>query len=67
MFRKKAHIKVVGLDRPVRRFNWRLIAQVTGVLLLYLSAGMLMPLAVSVYERDGMQFALAVSEMLMLM
>ena len=28
---------------------------------------MLMPLAVSVYERDGMQFALAVSEMLMLM
>lgn len=51
----------------MRRFNWKLIAQVTGVLLLYLAAGLLPPLVLSIYERDGMQFALAVSGMLILM
>ena len=51
----------------MRRFNWRLIAQVTGVLLLYLAAGLLLPLVLSIYERDGMQFAFAVSGMLILM
>ena len=51
----------------MRRFNWQLIAQVTGVLLLYLAAGLLLPLVLSIYERDGMQFAFAVSGMLILM
>ena len=51
----------------MRRFNWKLIAQVTGVLLLYLAAGLLLPLVLSIYERDGMQFAFAVSGMLILM
>ena len=51
----------------MRRFNWKLIAQVTGVLLLYLAAELLLPLVLSIYERDGMQFAFAVSGMLILM
>lgn len=51
----------------MRRFNWKLIAQVTGVLLLYLAAGLLLPLVLSIYEHDGMQFAFAVSGMLILM
>ena len=51
----------------MRRFNWKLIAQVTGVLLLYLATGLLLPLVLSIYERDGMQFAFAVSGMLILM
>lgn len=51
----------------MRRFNWRLIAHVTGVLLLYVAAGMLLPIAVSIYSQDGMQFALALSGLLILM
>ena len=37
------------------------------MLLLYLAAGLLLPLVLSIYERDGMQFAFAVSGMLILM
>ena len=45
----------------VRRFNWRLMAHVAGVLLLYLAAGLLLPLGLSLYAGDGLQFALAVA------
>lgn len=51
----------------VRRFNWRLMARVTGVLSLYLAAGLLVPFGVSLCVRDGMQFALAAAGLLILM
>ena len=50
----------------LRKFNFRLIAHLTGILLTYLAAAMVLPLAVSIYFRDGMQFALVVSAMLIL-
>lgn len=51
----------------VRRFNWRLMAHVAGVLLLYLAAGLLLPLGLSLYAGDGLQFALAVAGLVILM
>ncbi|MBR3723973.1 MAG: TrkH family potassium uptake protein [Bacteroidales bacterium] len=48
-------------------FNFRLMSRLTGMMLVYLSAGMLLPLAVSIHCGDGMQFALLVSGMLILM
>ena len=51
----------------LRKFNFRLIAHLTGILLTYLAAAMVVPLAVSIYFRDGMQFAIVVSAMLILM
>ena len=51
----------------LRKFNFRLIAHLTGKLLTYLAAAMALPLAVSIYYRDGMQFALVVSALLILM
>lgn len=51
----------------LRKFNFRLIAHLTGKLLTYLAAAMVLPLAVSIYYRDGMQFALVVSALLILM
>ena len=36
-----------------RRFDFRLIARITGMLLIYLSVGMAVPLAASLYSRDG--------------
>lgn len=51
----------------LRKFNFRLIAHLTGILLTYMAAAMALPLAVSIYYRDGMQFALVVSAMLILM
>lgn len=50
----------------LRRFNFRLIAHLTGVMLVYLSAITVLPLAVSLYYRDGAQFALVVSAMAIL-
>mgnify|MGYP003298534460 CR=1 FL=1 len=37
----------------LRQFNFRLMARLTGMMLIYLSACMLLPLAVSLYSRDG--------------
>ena len=51
----------------LRKFNFRLIAHLTGKLLTYLATAMALPLAVSIYYRDGMQFALVVSALLILM
>ena len=42
---------------------WRVV----GVLLLYVAAGLAVPVGVSVYSGDGMQFALAASCLAMLM
>lgn len=47
--------------------NYRLIAKLTGMLLVLLACGMALPLAVSVYCRDGVQFELGVSAMMMLL
>lgn len=51
----------------LRKFNFRLIARLMGVLLIYLSLSMALPLLVSLYSRDGAQFALAVSAIMILM
>lgn len=41
--------------------NYRLVARLTGVLLLLLAAAMALPVAVSLYCRDGAQFGLLLS------
>ncbi len=51
----------------LRKFNFRLIVHLTGILLTYLAASLAVPLAISVYYRDGMQFALVMSALLILM
>ena len=51
----------------LRKFNFRLITHLTGILLTYLAASMVLPLAVSIYFRDGMQFAIVVSALIILM
>ena len=51
----------------LRRFNFRLIARLTGLLLIYMSASMVLPLAVSLYYHDGAQFALLLSAIVILM
>jgi len=51
----------------LRRFNFRLIARLTGMLLVYMAASMVLPLAVSLLYQDGAQFSLLVSAMLILM
>lgn len=51
----------------LRQFNFRLMARLTGMMLIYLSACMLLPLAVSLYSRDGAQFAIAFSACIILM
>ncbi len=55
--------KLLGL----RPFNLKLIVRVTGILLIYMAASMMLPLAVSLYYKDGAQFALVISALLMLM
>lgn len=45
----------------MRKFNFRLIAHLMGVMLLYLSGIMVLPLVISLYCRDGAQFALLMS------
>ena len=51
----------------MRPFNLKLIVRVTGILLIYMAASMMLPLAVSLYYKDGAQFALVISALLMLM
>lgn len=49
----------------MRTFNHRLLARITGTLLLVLAAAMLLPVAVSLFCRDGSQYALLMSLALM--
>ena len=50
----------------LRRFNLKLIARLTGMMLVYMAMSMALPLAVSLYTRDGAQFALAFSAIIIL-
>lgn len=45
----------------MRKFNFRLIVHLMGVMLLNLSGILILPLAISLYCRDGAQFALLMS------
>ncbi len=45
--------------------NYRLVARLTGMLLLLLAAAMLLPVAVSLHCRDGAQFGLLMSGVVM--
>ena len=51
----------------LRRFNFPLIARLTGVLLIYLAFSLVLPLVVSLLYHDGAQFSILVSAMLILM
>ena len=51
----------------IRRFNFKLIARLSGMLLIILSCAMVFPLAVSLYYRDGAQFDLALSGVIILL
>lgn len=51
----------------LRKFNYRLIARLTGMMLIYMATSFVLPLGVSLYTRDGAQFALAFSAVLVLM
>lgn len=51
----------------LRRFNFRLIARIVGMLMNYMAASMALPLLVSVYAKDGAQFAIFLSATLMLL
>lgn len=50
----------------IRSFNFKLIARLSGTLLLNLTAGMLLPLAVSLISRDGCQYSLGLSALLIM-
>ncbi len=49
----------------MRGFNHRLLARITGTLLLVLATAMLLPIVVSLFYRDGAQYALLMSAVLM--
>ncbi len=51
----------------LRKFNFRLIARLTGILLIYMAFSMALPLTVSLLYQDGAQFAIVFSAMLILM
>jgi len=51
----------------LRRFNFRLIARLTGILLIYTAFSLVLPLAVSLLYQDGAQFSIVVSAMFILM
>ena len=50
----------------IRTFNFRLIYKLLGSLLMWLSAAMILPCAVSLVCHDGSQFELSISMLLML-
>lgn len=50
-----------------RRFNFRLVARLLGMLLIILAASMSVPIVVSIYYGDGSQFGLILSGLLILM
>ena len=69
--RKIRHILDISRLNPyqqlgLRRFNFRLIARLTGMLLVYMAASMVLPLAVSLYYHDGAQFALMLTAIIIL-
>ena len=69
--RKIRHILDISRLNPyqqlgLRRFNFRLIARLTGMLLIYMAASMVLPLAVSLYYHDGAQFALMLTAIIIL-
>lgn len=45
----------------IRKFNVKLMARITGIMLLYLAASLILPLALSIYYGDGEQFDLLLS------
>ena len=45
----------------MKGFNYRLIARLTGTLVILMAAAMALPLAVSLYMHDGAHFAIALS------
>lgn len=51
----------------LRKFNFKLIARLTGMMLVYMAISLALPLAVSFYSRDGAQFAITFSAALILM
>lgn len=59
-----AHARQV--KRGFRQFNFRLMARLTGMLLIYMAVSMVLPLVVSLYSADGAQFALTFSALIIL-
>ena len=59
--------EIVSSRLGLRKFNFRLLARLTGILLIYLSASMLLPTAISLYCHDGAFFALTFSATIILM
>ncbi|MBQ0159493.1 MAG: hypothetical protein MJZ99_03025 [Bacteroidales bacterium] len=51
----------------MRKFNFKLIARITGTLLMYFACSMVIPLLVSLYYKDGAQFSFIVSGMVILL
>ena len=51
----------------VRRFNFKLIARLAGILLCILSCSMVLPVSVSVFNHDGSQFDLILSALAILL
>src|SRR5574344_632014 len=47
--------------KHIRKFNFKLIARLTGILLIFLSFCMALPIAVSLYYKDGAQWHLVLS------
>ena len=54
-------------DGRFLRFNFRLAARLTGMLLVIMAVSMALPVAVSLYYGDGSQFGLAMSGFVILM
>lgn len=61
-------IKELPVERlGIRKFNFKLIVHITGILLTWMSISMVLPLAVSLHSHDGAQFAIIASALLILM
>lgn len=52
--------------QQLRRFNFKLVARLLGLLLIIQAAAMVMPIAVSIYFGDGSQFGLILSGLIIL-
>ena len=51
----------------VRRFNFKLIGRLTGILLIIMACAMSLPVAISIFYRDGAQFDLILSALAILL
>lgn len=56
----------IGYTRHIRKFNFRLIMRVTGMLLLVMACVMVLPITASFYYHDGAQFDLMLAAVAML-